>query len=232
LEWGRIAELASQFDVDLFVRYATKFVLAAFLGTLLSFRRSPDRYRLHLIEAHALLAIAGSMFITIIAGDIIRAVGLLGAASVVRYRYAIQNPRDASTLILALGVGMACGSDLLLMATLGTFLILFIMRMIALFPEALPLHGVSRREKMILRLQAHDYERLMERVDRIFNENKIEYSMISFEKKYRKTAAGVQEVAATEVNLFVNLGSDIGLHDLTNLLVDDNIDRVSWLERT
>jgi uncharacterized membrane protein YhiD involved in acid resistance len=216
-----------QINFDLFVDYATKFFLAAFLGTLLSFRRTPDQYRLHLIEAHALLAIAGALFISIIAGDIIRAVGLMGAASVVRYRYSIQNPRDASTLILSLGVGMACGSDLLAVATVGTLLILFIIQMINLFPQALPFETVASREEMILRMTVSDYDQMMTRVRKIFHEKDIEYSLVSFERKIRK---GTLEETVTEVNFHVDMAGDLSLHELTKLIVDDNILRVSWHE--
>lgn len=205
--------------------HSTQLIVAAFLGFLLSFQRTPDRYRLQLIEAHSLLAIAGAMFIIIIGGDFIRAVGLLGAASVVRYRYAIPDPRDASTLILALGVGMACGSDALLVATLCTLLIMVVSQLLRLFPEALPFHMVNRRDEAILRLTALDYDAMMARVDPILERHGIRYSLVSFEKKARKSGEGM---VVTEVNLHLNMGSGIKRHELTHELVDDNIDRISW----
>lgn len=211
-------------DWSVAINYATQLIVAAFLGFLLSFKRTPDRYRLQLIEAHSLLAIAGAMFIIIIGGDFVRAVGLLGAASVVRYRYAIPDPRDASTLILALGVGMACGSDALLVATLCTILILIVSQLLRLFPEALPFHMVSRRDEAVLRMTALDYEKMMARVDPILERHGIRYSLISFERKGRKVGEGM----VTEVNLHLNMGSGIKRHELTHELVDDNIDRISW----
>ena len=210
--------------LDQALNHATQLIVAAFLGLLLSFQRTPDRYRLQLIEAHALLAIAGSMFIIIIGDNFVRAVGLLGAASVVRYRYAIPNPRDASTLILALGIGMACGSNALLVATLCTVLILIVSQLLRLFPEALPFHMVSRRDQAVLRLTALDYDAMMARVDPILKRHGIEYSLVSFERKARKSGEGM----VTEVNLHLSMGTGIKRHELTHELVDDNIDRVSW----
>lgn len=206
------------------LNYATQLIVAAFLGFMLSFQRTPDQYRLQLIEAHALLAIAGAMFIIIIGDSFVTAIGLLGAASVVRYRYAIQNPRDASTLILSLGVGMACGSDALLVATMCTFLILLVSQLLRLFPEALPFHMVNRRDEAVLRLTALDYDRMMARVDPILERHGIQYALVSFEKKLRKTGEGM----VTEVNLHLNMGSGIKRHELTHELVDENIDRISW----
>ncbi len=212
------------FDTADALNHATQLIVAAFLGFLLSFQRTPDRYRLQLIEAHSLLAIAGAMFIIIIGGDFVRAVGLLGAASVVRYRYAIPDPRDASTLILALGVGMACGSDALMVATLCTLLIMIVSQLLRLFPEALPFHIVNRRDEAVLRLTALDYDAMMARIDPILARHRIKYSLVSFEKKARKSGEGT----VTEVNLQLNMGSGIKRHELTHELVDENIDRISW----
>ena len=211
-------------NFEIAVREASKLFLAAFLGVLLSFRRQPDRYRLNLIEAHAFLAMAGAMFMLVISGEIIRAVALLGAASVVRYRYAITNPRDASTLILSLGVGMGCGSDLLIQVTAATFLILIVGRLLAVFPEALPFSIVNRREEMILRVQTDDYPKTMERLEAIFEGRGITYSLVSYEMKYRK----IGEEPVTEVDLHVNMGSETSLHDLTNEMVGQGIYRISW----
>ena len=108
-----------EIDVGTVLDYAGRLFLAVLLGVVISFRRKMTRYDQHVIQAHAFLSVAGAMFMLIIAGELFRAVGLLGAASVVRYRYALRNPRDAGTLIIALGLGMACGSGLLVLAVLG-----------------------------------------------------------------------------------------------------------------
>lgn len=43
---------------------------------------------------------AGAMFMVIISGEIIRAVALLGAARIVRYRYAITSARDSTHAVV------------------------------------------------------------------------------------------------------------------------------------
>jgi len=84
-----------------------RIMLAAVLGVVISYRKQMDRYRQSVVHAHAFLAMAGALLIMIIGDQIERAVGLIGVASIIRYRYAIRNPRDAGTLIISLGLGMA-----------------------------------------------------------------------------------------------------------------------------
>ncbi len=213
-----------QYQLDNNIQEAAKVFLAAFLGVCLSFKRKPDRYRLNLVEAHALLAMAGAMFIGIIGGEMVRAVALLGAASIVRFRYAVANARDASTLILSLGIGMGCGSGLFLQVTAGTILILIVCRLLAFFPEVLPFSAVSRKDHMILHLQCDDYDVAMSRVHTILAENDIRHTVSSYDLKFRK--GGEQEVS--EVTLEVAVNTDTDLHGISKQIMGPGVSRVGW----
>jgi len=61
-----------------------------------------DRQQQSILQAHAFLAVAGTLLIMVIGDQIERAVAIIGVASVIRYRYSIRNPKDASTLIISL----------------------------------------------------------------------------------------------------------------------------------
>jgi hypothetical protein len=101
--------------------------LAALLGALMPTRlRRPDGMDVQVIRAAALLALSGALMLRIVDGEMSRAFGLLGAASVVRYRYGLGTSAEASWLILALGVGMAVGSGLAPLAIGGTALVIVI----------------------------------------------------------------------------------------------------------
>lgn len=210
--------------VQIILHEASKLFLAAFLGVLLSFRSSPDKYRLNLIEAHAFLAMAGAMFMVIISGEIIRAVALLGAASIVRYRYAVSSARDASTLILSLGIGMGCGSNLMIQVTAGTVLILIVGRLVAFFPEVLPFDVVNRREEMTLRIQCEDYELTMERIRNIFAEHDMRYHLVAYDFKVKKFS----DDFVSEIVLHVNMAGNIDLHLITTKIMGDGVLKVSW----
>jgi uncharacterized membrane protein YhiD involved in acid resistance len=91
---------------------APRMLLAALLGGLVAYRRRLTVFEHDLFHAHILLSVAGALMMLIVQDQMVRAFGLLGAASVVRYRYGLRNPRDASMLIIALGIGMATGIGL------------------------------------------------------------------------------------------------------------------------
>lgn len=212
------------FDWNLILDFASRLFLAAFLGVLISFRRYPNRYHLNLIEAHAFLSTAGAMFMVIIEGEIIRAVGLLGAASVIRYRYAIRNPRDAGTLIVSLGLGMACGSGLLEVAIVGAIFILVVSRLLSHFPEMLPFSYVRRKEEAVLRLQTEAYEETMQRVTDLFHNLGVVFTVTSFERKVSERLG-----LTTEVDLQFQYDASLDLRQLTErLLEDDKLHRLSW----
>ncbi|MCG3196766.1 MAG: MgtC/SapB family protein [Candidatus Omnitrophica bacterium] len=222
--WPQLLDSTQWQYLEIGLHEAAKMFLAAFLGVLLSFRRKPDRYRLNLIEAHALLAMAGAMFMVIISGEIIRAVALLGAASIVRYRYAITSARDASTLILSLGVGMGCGSNLMIQVTAGTILILIVDRLLAFFPEVLPFSMVSRREHMRLTLNCDDYDTAMSRVQAVLLANDVRHMVVSYDLKFRKGAD--QEVS--EVSFEVSVSGDADLHAISKQIFGPGVTRVAW----
>lgn len=106
---------------------ALNLLLAALLGALLPMRlRMLDAQSWQLVRAAALLSLSGALMLRIVDGEMARAFGLLGAASVVRYRYALESSGDASWLILALGMGMAVGSGLHTLAVEGTALVILL----------------------------------------------------------------------------------------------------------
>jgi len=71
-------------------------------------------------QAQVLLAVAGALMMLIIGDSLARAFGLAGAASIVRFRTPVEDPRDVTVLFLLMGLGMACGLGALDVAGLGT----------------------------------------------------------------------------------------------------------------
>lgn len=60
-------------------------------------------------QAQILLCIAGALVVMLIGDSMARAIGILGGASIVRFRTPVDDPRDATVLFLLLGLGMAAG---------------------------------------------------------------------------------------------------------------------------
>ncbi len=64
-----------------------------------------------------------SVVMVVIGDSIARAFSLVGALSIIRFRAAIQDPRDIAFVFYALAVGMAVGAGSPAVAILATFLI-------------------------------------------------------------------------------------------------------------
>jgi hypothetical protein len=71
-------------------------------------------------HAQVLIAVAAAVIVIVIGDNLARAFGLMGLGGFVRFRSGIKDPRDATVMFLAIGVGMACGLDAVPTATLCT----------------------------------------------------------------------------------------------------------------
>jgi uncharacterized membrane protein YhiD involved in acid resistance len=202
-----------------------RIILAAILGVAISYRRQMDLYRQSVVQAHAFLAVAGSMFIMIIGDQIERAVGLIGVASIIRYRYAIRNPRDASTLIISLGVGMASGAGEALVAIVGTGFVLLISRLFDLLPQAVPSHLLHAQRETNFRIVTTDPQSTMERLETILSTSNVEYSLKSLERKQRELGPPQTIIEGT-----VRSNGDLQVSELTTEIVDDHVLQISWRE--
>ncbi len=71
-------------------------------------------------HAQILLCVAGALMMTLINDSLARAFGIAGAASLVRFRTPLDDPRDAAVMFLLIGLGMASGLGAYTLAASGT----------------------------------------------------------------------------------------------------------------
>lgn len=161
------------------------FLLAGFLGAIVSYRRKIDSYGLAVMEAHIILAFAASLMMMIIGSEIARAFGLMGAATIVRYRYSLSNPREASSLVIALGIGMACGVGLYLLAIIATFFVRVGFNIFNIIPSFILNWIFDIKHNFILKLSVPTVASsvLMEDIDEIFSKENLSYKLISSKEK-------------------------------------------------
>jgi uncharacterized membrane protein YhiD involved in acid resistance len=72
----------------------------------------------------------------IVGSSLARAFGIVGVASLVRYRAKVNDPKDAGVMLAALGVGLAAGVGLFLLALFATAFILVTLWLIESFEPA------------------------------------------------------------------------------------------------
>src|SRR6185503_945199 len=97
--------------------------LAALLGAVLAFRpvrRGTPPRDPAVIQTQVVLAVVGAVVMLIVGASLARAFGIVGAASLVRYRAKIGDPKDAAVMLAALSVGLASGAGIYAVAALVT----------------------------------------------------------------------------------------------------------------
>jgi hypothetical protein len=101
-----------------------KLLLAALIGatimTVQRHARTDQPLTRSMAQTYVLLCVAGALTMTMIGDSLPRAFGVAGAASVVRFRTPIDDPRDGTALFLLMGLGMACGVGAFGIAIVGT----------------------------------------------------------------------------------------------------------------
>jgi hypothetical protein len=145
---------------QLFVRMA----LASLLGASIAYRpwrrfikRTP-KPPLQWAQSQTLIAAAGALLVVVIGDNVARAFGLVGLGAYIRFRSGINDPRDAAVLLVVIGIGMACGLGLPLMAVAGT---LFVCIILAIF-------DATARKRTRVSLYALDTSVVLEHVGAIF----------------------------------------------------------------
>jgi hypothetical protein len=82
------------------------------------------------------LANVGTVVMLIVGSSLARAFGIVGVASLIRYRAKIDDPKDAVVMLACLTVGLACGVNLYGLAVFATLFILGVLWIVESFePE-------------------------------------------------------------------------------------------------
>ena len=99
-----------------------KLVVAALIGLQITQIHQPaGRERGRAMEqAQVLLCVSGAMMMIIIGNSLARAFGIAGAASIIRFRTPVEDPKDVTILFLLMGLGMSSGLGAWAVAGLGT----------------------------------------------------------------------------------------------------------------
>lgn len=110
------------------LRIFLRFLLAAILSTFLAYRwrrgvpltsRNP-----YVAQTQILLAVVAAAMMMVVGDSAARAFGIFAAASLVRFRTNIRDPKETTVLLICLGVGLACGVGRLDMAAILTVFVL------------------------------------------------------------------------------------------------------------
>jgi hypothetical protein len=117
-------------QLPLLAKSAISLPIAAILSAALALRPRPHgtpKRELEVIHSQILLGIVGALVMLIVGESLARAFGIVGAAGLVRYRARIEDPKDAGVMLSTLGLGLASGVGLYLVATFATLFVLLVL---------------------------------------------------------------------------------------------------------
>ena len=129
-------------------------LLGAALGLVRPVRRGIVPRSAHVVQAQILLAVVGAIIVVVVAESLARAFAVVGAAGLIRYRTRIEDPKDASVMLVALTVGLAAGTGLFLFAAIGCVFVIGVLWLLESFePSARTRFDLKIFSKQVAALQ-------------------------------------------------------------------------------
>lgn len=152
----------------------TRLPLAAVLGAALALRpkrRGTPPRQAAVIQTQIMLAVVGAVVMLVVGASLARAFGIVGVASLIRYRSKIEDPKDAVVMLCALGVGLASGVGLY---SLAVFSAVFMVVALGLIESFEP----QKRKHFTLTVKAgKDTDELRPRIESILTRYEAEFEL-------------------------------------------------------
>src|SRR6188474_3410886 len=149
--------------------------LAAGLGAVLAMRPrragTPAR-KLVVVQTQVVLAVIGALVMVVVGASLARAFGVVGIAGLIRYRAKIEDPKDASVMLAALGVGLGAGVGLVWVSGFAT---LFLLALLWVLESKEPEASVS----FTLKVSAPDSGKLRRALEGVLRREGLEYELRS-----------------------------------------------------
>jgi uncharacterized membrane protein YhiD involved in acid resistance len=123
------------------------------------------------VQTQIILTVVGALIMLVVGSSLARAFGIVGAASLIRYRSKIDDPKDAGVMLCCLAVGLASGVGLY---GLAVFAALFLVAALAVIESFEP-KDVNRFELQATGVE--DVAALRPNFEEVLRRFKVEYSL-------------------------------------------------------
>jgi len=206
-------------------RIGLRFSLAAFLAGLLAFRPrrgvSFSRRNPFVAQTQILMAVVAGAMMMVVGDSAARAFGIFAAASLVRFRTNIRDPKEITVLLVCLGVGLAAGVGRWDMALILTLFVLLTLTVLEFFEQS----QVFR--SMEVSVDTRNVETTDEVLKRVFAKH-------GFDSELREINRQDEEDPMGKVVYLVDLNTVISTSTLSEEILaadKDNIDSVEWEQK-
>jgi hypothetical protein len=199
------------------IRVLLRFLVAAFLAMLLAFRWrrgiSITKRNPYVAQTQILLAVVAAAMMIIVGDSAARAFGIFAAASLVRFRTNIRDPKETTVLLICLGVGLACGVGRLDMALILTVFVLVVLWILEHFESA----QIFR--SMEVRIETLNLERTRDVLKKIFDKHGFSFEVRQLERSSEEGERGkiVYELSLGSADTTDQLSEEIFSQDSENI---------------
>lgn len=201
---------------------AFRLTLAALLGALVCFRplksisyrpRNP-----YVVQTQILLTVVACALMMIVGDNAARAFGIFAAASLVRFRTNIRDPKEITILLVNLGIGLAAGVGRWELATIFALFVLVLLQILESYERRQTIRLIE------LSVRTHDVEATDEAIREIFRRNNVVVDIRELNKQSEKRPLG-KIVYSVDIN--PQLDTD-RLAEALYLADPVNIARIEW----
>ena len=206
-------------------RMLLRFLVAALLAALLAFRwrrgLSFTKRNPYVAQTQILLAVVAAAMMMIVGDSAARAFGIFAAASLVRFRTNIRDPKETTVLLVCMGVGLGAGVGRLDMSLILTIFVLFTLWILELFEEAQILRSME------ISVATRSVERTNEVLKQIFAAHKFDIEIRALDREDEQEPMG-------KIVYLVNLNTTANTNELSEEIMSadrDNIDSIEWEQK-
>ena len=206
-------------------RMLLRFLVAALLAALLAFRwrrgLSFTKRNPYVAQTQILLAVVAAAMMMIVGDSAARAFGIFAAASLVRFRTNIRDPKETTVLLVCMGVGLGAGVGRLDMAFILTVFVLFTLWILEHFEEAQILRSME------LCVTTRHVDQTNEVLKRIFAAHKFDIEIRQLDREDEQDPIG-------KIVYLVNLNTTASTNSLSEEIMaadPESIDSVEWEQK-
>ena len=203
-------------------RIALRFSLAAFLAALLAFRPrrgvSISRRNPYVAQTQILMAVVAGAMMMVVGDSAARAFGIFAAASLVRFRTNIRDPKEITVLLICLGVGLAAGVGRWDMAVILTIFVLLALGILEYFEQSQVFRAME------VKVKTRKVDRTNQVLQQVFSGNKLDTEMRELDREDEDDPMG-------EIVYIVNLSTGLSTNRLSEEIFAadaENVDSIEW----
>ncbi|HVG18006.1 MAG TPA: DUF4956 domain-containing protein [Blastocatellia bacterium] len=203
-------------------RTTLKLALAALLAAMLAFRPRKDLPVLqrnpYVAQTQILLAVVASALMMIVADNAARAFGIFAAASLVRFRTNIRDPKEITILLISLGIGLATGVG---RVELAIILSLFVLVMLWVLEYYEPTQVFRAMELTVTTRKVDETDEILREI----------FERRNLTTEIRKVDREDEEDPLGKIVYYVNVNPSTSTDQLSEEIFGsdpDNIDSIQW----